>query len=185
MARNGGAKTAAVPNELYDSLSTDDQSIFDRIAAKGFRPDRGEDLRWYALAMQAMKRSVPTISDLAIDVDKFLEASGDLAEGDKVIKIPTDSKGNRYFEGMEPVVDGEIAAAAGNYHAIKTERCALTTREVAAKDELAEVCHRKRDLFKADPDNTNAKIYKVGDLVIRVANEIKEKISTEIIEAES
>lgn len=187
MARNGARKavtTAEVPDELYDALNEDEQLIFDGIAAKGFRPERDENLRWYALATQGDQKvgPNPTISDLAIAVDRVLDAAGELADGEKVTKIKEDSKGNRYLDGMEPVVDQEIAAAAGKYHAIKTERCEFTRQETVAKDELAEVVHRKLSLFKVDPDNTKEKIYKVGDLVIRIANEVKEKISTEIID---
>jgi hypothetical protein len=81
---------------------------------------------------------------------------------------------------MEPVVDSEIASAAGKYHSIKTDRVNMLNKETQAKEELVDICHRKRHLFKADPDNTNAKIYKCGDLVIRMENEVKEKISTAI-----
>ena len=172
-------KSAAVPDELYDTLNTEEQQAWDLIGSLGFRPDRDNDLRWHALAIQGDQKIGPsaTIFDLAAVVQATVG-------GDDSMKIKADSKGNRYLEGMEPVVDAEIATAAGNYHAIKSERCALTTREVAAKEALVEVCHRKKDLFKADPDNTNAKIYKVGDLVVRIANEFKEKISTEIVELE-
>lgn len=179
MARNGRSATAAsaAPDELYDTLNTDEQQAWDIIGQHGFRPDRDSELRWHALAINGDQKigPEPTISDLAQSV---LVSIGDEA----AIKIKADSKGNRYLDGMEPIVDQEIASAAGAYHAIKTERCALTTKEVAAKDALAEVCHRKKELFKADPDNTNAKIYKVGDLVIRIQNEFKEKITTEITE---
>jgi chaperonin cofactor prefoldin len=189
MARGSEAaakKSAGEPNDLYDKLTTDEQQIFDSIDAKGFRPERDESLRWHALATNGDDKvgPAPTLSDLAIDVDQYLEAAGELEDAAKVTKIKEDSRGNRYLDGMEPVVDQEIAAAAGKYHAIKTERVALTTKEVAAKDELAEVCHRKKEFFKVDPDNTNAKIYKVGDLVVRIQNEFKEKISTEIVESE-
>lgn len=179
MARNGGAKTAEVPNELYDSLDTAGQQAWDHIGRLGFRPERDEENRWVALSMTGDDKvgPKPTISDLAEAVQEFVGEDG------KVIKIPADSKGNRYFEGMEPVVDAEIAAAAGKYHSIKMERCDLSNQEKVAKSELVEVCHRKPELFKVDPDNTLEKIYKVGDLVIRIEKEITEKITTEVVES--
>lgn len=184
MARNGGTKTAVEPNELYDTLDDTGQQVWDLIGRMGFRPDKDEENRWFALAVTGDKKigPKPTLSDLAEAVQEAVNSSDD---ADNVMKIPADSKGNRYFEGMEPVVDAEIAAAAGKYHSIKMERCELSRQETVAKDELAEVCHRKLGLFKADPDNTKERIYKVGDLVIRIANEVKEKISTEIVDAES
>lgn len=184
MGRNGAAeKVAKMPNELYDNLSEAEQTIYDLIGSMGFRPDRDEKtLEWVALSISGDKKigPKPTLSDLA----EAVQAEQPEDAPDKVKKIKADTRGNRYFEGMEPIVDQEIADAAGKYHAIKTERCELTTKEVAAKDELAEVCHRKPHLFKVDPDNSREKIYKVGDLVVRIANEIKEKITTEVVTAD-
>ena len=190
MAKNGNLASAATtkagtPQELYDTLNETQQEVWDLIGHLGFRPERDENLQWWALAINGDDKigPKPTLSDLAEAVQEFINAK-EQGEAPKAEKLKADSKGNRYLEGMEPVVDPEIAAAAGKYHAIKTERCELTAKEVSAKDELAEVCHRKPQLFKVDPDNSKEKIYKVGDLVIRIANEVKEKITTEIVEAE-
>lgn len=196
MPKNGKGKLASAatskaktPDELYDTLNETQQEVWDLIGHLGFKPRRDENLQWWADATQSEGVIGPkaTQSDLAEAVQKFVsDRDGEKADTDapKVEKLKENSKGDRYLDGMEPIVDPEIAAAAGAYHAIKTERCQLTAQEVSAKDVLAEVCHRKKELFKADPDNTNHKIYKVGDITVRVANEFKEKITTEIVEVE-
>jgi len=99
---------------------------------------------------------------------------------DAVVELAANSKGQVYLPGQAPIVDQQIADAAGKYHAIKTERVALTAKETAARDELVAICHIKPELFTSDPDNTNSKIYKVGDLVVRISEEKKEKITTEV-----
>lgn len=179
MPRNGTSirKSADTPDEIYDTLSQTDQDAFDAISRVGFRPDRDEKLRWFALSTTADKKigPKPTLSDLAIAVQ---EAAPDADSN--VIKLPTNSKGDRFLEGMEPIVDAEIAKAAGEYHALKNEHGDATRRLKTAKDDLAVICHSKKDLFKTDPENTADKIYKVGDIVIRMHNEFTEKITTEL-----
>lgn len=183
MSQNANvAKMGKIPNELYDTLSSTEQSVFDLIGSMGFRPDRDEQtLEWYALSISGDSKvgPFPTLSDLA----EAVQAAQPEDTPNKVKKIKADSRGNRYFDGMEPIVDQEVADAAGRYHAIKTERCEWTAKEVAAKADLAEVCHRKPHLFKPDPENSREKIYKVGDLVVRVANKVKEEITTEVVES--
>lgn len=194
MSRTAVAKE---PQEIYDDLSQDEQDIHDHIAEQGWKPiaaGRG----WKAdNADGSSVGPFPTLAELesavfeainnipaeAIDaVEQEDVETEDESPGGKLHRIAADSQGNRYLPGTEPVVDSEIAAAAGKYHAIKVDRCNLTTKEVAAKEELIDICHRKKHLFKADPENTNAKIYKVGDLVVRIQNEFKEKVSTEVVE---
>jgi len=114
----------------------------------------------------------------AADADATAEDRTELNENE--ILLDADPDGNRYLPGAEEIVDKEIAAAAGEYHSIKTDRVALLAKEIDAKEFLADVCHKKKDLFKTDPDNTDSKIYRVGRLIIRVKNEWKEQITTEI-----
>jgi hypothetical protein len=182
---------ASSPDELYDTLPETSQDVWDMIGRQGFRPDRDESLQWWAYATQGDDKigPKPTLSDLATAVQEFVDKkdsgkSKTNGSEPQVEKLPANSKGDKYLPGMEPVVDKEIAAAAGKYHAVKTERCDLSRQEKVAKDELAEVCHRKKALFKVDPDNTLAKIYRCGDLVIRMENKLEEKITTEIVDSE-
>jgi hypothetical protein len=196
---DSATKKAQSPTEIYDELSQDEQDTFDRIAATGFKPEpsgRG----WKAVnANGDTIGPCPTLSELETetvdepvaenstsDEDEKEETDDveteDETPGGKLHKIAADSRGNQFLPGQEPIVDSEIAAAAGKYHAIKIDRCNLTTKEVAAKEDLIDICHRKKHLFKADPENTNAKIYKVGDLVVRIQNEFKEKVTTEVAE---
>lgn len=188
MSRTAVAKE---PQEIYDDLSQNEQDTFDRIAATGWKPvpagrgwkaeKEGQDDIGPFPTLSELETAIGPDADVSVEEndDSLLDEPSDLHEG-KVIKIPADSNGNRFFEGMEPVVDSEIASAAGKYHSIKTDRVNLLNKETQAKEELVDLCHRKRHLFKADPENTNAKIYKCGDLVIRMENEVKEKISTSI-----
>lgn len=192
MAKNGKSLASAAtskakaPDELYDTLPEASQGVWDMIGHLGFRPDRDEKMEWYALAVTGDEKigPKPTLSDLAEAVQASVSAkeNGEPPKAEKLKTNPGNKK--QYLDGMEPIVDPEIAAAAGKYHAIKTERCELSNQEKVAKTELAEVVHRKPELFKVDPSNTKEKIYKVGDLVVRISNEIKENISTEIAQEE-
>lgn len=193
--------TAKDPKELYDELSQNEQDTFDRIAATGYKPEpsgRG----WATGQGEERIGPFPTLAELetavneSLDGNTIAEKSASDEDGNqatdveteeetpsgKLHKIAADSRGNQFLPGQEPVVDSEIAAAAGKYHSIKIDRCNLTTKEVAAKEDLIDIIHRKKHLFKADPENTNAKIYRVGDLVVRIANEFKEKVTTEVVE---
>jgi hypothetical protein len=180
MARNGATKAgkAAMPNDLYDTLDLAGQGIWDLIGSLGYRPDKTENEEWIALSTKGEDKIGPfvTIAELGEAVQTHVD------KADEVL-LEADVKGNRYLPGVEEVVDSQIAAAAGKYHAIKTDRVAMTAKEIAAKDELTEICHAKRHLFKADPDNSNSRIYKAGGIVVRISNEWKEKISTETPES--
>lgn len=96
------------------------------------------------------------------------------------IELDADSKGDRYLPGTAPLVNQELTAAIGKYHAIKTERIQLTNQEKDTKDELIAMCHLHENLFAADPDNTDSKIYRAGDLIARLSIKKEEKITTEI-----
>jgi hypothetical protein len=178
--------TTAEPYELYDALSATEQEVFDLIGSLGFRPDKNDDGKWIGLALAGddILGPVKKLSQLAEAAQKHVASNGvhipAAADEDSETLIEEDTRGNRYLPGTEPIVDKEIAAAAGKYHALKTERVELLAKELDAKDELIGICHTKSELFKPDPDNSNAKIYKVGDLVVRIQNEWKEKITTEI-----
>lgn len=96
------------------------------------------------------------------------------------VELEANSKGERYLPGAAPLVNAELTAAIGKYHAIKTERVHLTNQERDAKDELIAVCHIHEGLFVPDPDNSDAKIYRAGDLIARLSIKKEEKITTEI-----
>lgn len=199
MSRTATATDAGTLDDAYDQLSLDERDAFDAIAAAGYKPvqaGRG----WKAEKDGGTIGPFPDLQQLNdavfVETEQVFPNEIDEPEGDvipdetiegmptekepKVIKLDADADGNRYLEGMEPVVDSEIASAAREYHAFKTDRVNLLNKETQAKEKLIDICHRKRHLFKSDPENTNAKIYKAGDLVIRMENEVKEKISTEI-----
>lgn len=175
--KNGSAAvttSAAEPNEMYDTLDASGQKFWDLIGSLGFRPDKDEKDRWIALSMKGDDKFGPctTLADLAEEVQAFAD------KADETL-LTEDHKGNPYLPGAEEVVDKQIAAAAGKYHSVKMERCELSRQETVAKDELVEICHAKRHLFKADPENSNSKIYRAGGIIVRIKNEWTEKIETQ------
>lgn len=46
-----------------------------------------------------------------------------------------------YLPGTAPIVNQELAAAIGKYHAFKTDHASLTQQLKDAKDELIATCH--------------------------------------------
>lgn len=188
--------TAEEPQEFYDTLSTTEQEVFDLVGSLGFRPEKNDE-GWLGLSITGDDIIGPceSLSKLAEAVQGFVEKrADDFVEGEPSdddedavegeIEIAEDSRGRRFFPGMAPIVDPQIAAAAGKYHAIKTERVDLLAREKAAKEDLLAICKQKYELFTTDPDNTNSKIYRVGELVIRFRKEWTEKLTTEILKVE-
>ena len=106
------------------------------------------------------------------------EAAEELAEGDTVITV--ESTGQQRMPGMGRVVNQELTDAALKYHSIKMERVALSRKEAVAKDELAVMVKKHENLFEADPDNSDSKIYYAGDIIVRDQKKYDEKITTEV-----
>lgn len=176
MPKNGlKAVEAKEPNDLYDSLNETGREVWDLIGGLGFRPDKDESGQWVALSISGDDKHGPceSLSALAAVVQNAANNNDDL------IVLEKDHEGNPYLPGAEEVVDRLLAEAAGKYHSIKLERTALSAKETDARNELAELVHAKKSLFKVDPDNTDSKIYKAGGIIIRVKNEWSEKITTE------
>lgn len=195
------------PQDFYDGLSQTAQDSWDAVASYGWRPEHME-LGFTATRVsdefqigpfeslsvllsevqteakvageEAFDLGSSTLDEEATEDDPLEDQSSKIEDQSEEVELEADSQGRTFLPTMAPIVDQQVADAAGKYHAIKTERVALTARETAARDELVAICHIKPELFKADPDNSNSKIYKVGDLVIRISNEVKEKITTEV-----
>jgi hypothetical protein len=184
MARNGKAAEAdaKIPDELYDRLKPTEQEVFDLIGSWGFRPDRDEKtLEWYALALQGDKKigPKPTLSDLAEAVQAAVPDTKD-----NVVKLKQDHKGNTYFEGMEPIVDEQLAAAALEEFADKEAWNEAGKKKKKSKDALEAIAAAKRHLFRPDPDNSNSLIYRVGGIEISIEKEFKTKVKTRRLEDE-
>lgn len=123
-----------------------------------------------------------------LDEDETIgDAPDDLPESDEsegMVELKADSRGNTYMPGMEPQVNQELTNAVGKYHAIKTERVALTRKETEARDELKVAAERHANLFVPDPDNSDCVIYRAGDLVCRKKTTHEEKYVTEIADGD-
>lgn len=178
MPRNGATKPAAVPEELYDTLTEDEQGAFDLIGSLGYRPDKTEFGSWVALAMKGDNRigPCPTLGELLAEVQQSLDNSDE-------VEIYEDEKGPR-LPGVPLVADQQILTAAGKFKAIATEWAEKGKERKAALDDLKAICHAKPHLFKPDPNNSNAKIYHAGGMTIRVSRQDKEKIEVELDESE-
>jgi len=148
---------------------------------------------WSAYEINGDRRIGPARSLAALHTAVLLETGNkfelpavvndvDAAAGD--VELEENSKGERYLPGTAPIVNQELAAAIGKYHAIKTDRVGLTNKEKEAKDELIALCHIHEKLFVPDPDNDDAKIYRAGDLVVRVSVKKTEEVKTEIATSE-
>jgi len=97
----------------------------------------------------------------------------------EVVEVTEDHKGNRFFEGFGPVVDVQLAEAAGRFHADNNDWKEAGKRRKESQTALDAVVEIKRDLFKQDPDNTHSLIYHAGGLLIRIAKESKTKVTVE------
>lgn len=118
------------------------------------------------------------------DPDEELSTLEDDLDENLEIELEEDGKGNAYLPGTAPIVDQHIANAAGKAKAINTEWKEAGKKRKMAYDELIVLCHTKEHLFKPDPENTHAKIYKVGGFIIRLKNETKEKVEVDDIEVD-
>lgn len=189
MAPKGEAATrkakAEQPDELYDKLSTTEQEVFDLIGTMGFRPDRDEDMRWHALARigDAKIGPVATLSDLAEKVSEFLNSDSSGGGASKVEKLKTDSKGNRYLDGMEPVVDRDLADAIVAEYTDKRAWNDAGKKKKESKMALEAMVRAKRDLFRPDPDNSDSLIYRAGDILCRIKKDFTVSVKTEEIKS--
>jgi len=95
------------------------------------------------------------------------------------VELDEDHKGNSYLPGVKPVVDQQIADAAGKYFADNTDWKDAGKRRTDSKNALDAIVAIKKHLFHEDPDNTRSLIYKAGGLTIRIAKESKTIVSVE------
>lgn len=186
MARNGkaAATQAKEPNELYDSLDSTGQNLWDGIGSKGFRPDKDETGSWYALSISGDDKLGPydSLEVLAGEVDRHVAKNNGQSKGKSTeVEIMEDVNGPR-LPGMPIIADEQIIAAAGRFKAVNQEWSDKGKERKRAQDDLKAVCHSKPHLFKKDPNNSNAKIYHAGGMIIRLKDEHKEKVEVEIDE---
>jgi hypothetical protein len=189
----GKTQTAKEPNKLYDGLSQTAQDTFDAISSYGFRPDKNDAGDWVALETQGDRVVGPVqmLSTLLGEVQRLVTGVSSLDEIedaaiDTEIELEEDpsSPGKRYLPGTGPIVDQQLADAAGKYHALNRGWKDAGKLRKDAKTELGAICGLKKHLFKPDPDNTNSLIYRAGGLTIRLGEEKKETLEVEIEDAE-
>jgi len=96
------------------------------------------------------------------------------------IEIDEDHNGNRYLDGIKPVVDKDLKAAAFEFRAFDEEWSEAGKKRSAAKAALETFAFKKKDLFHVDPNNSKSLIYQVGGLLIRQARESKTVVSVEV-----
>lgn len=116
------------------------------------------------------------------DVAGIIDGEPVLDDEASQIELETDTNGQGYMPGMAPVVDEHIASAAREAKALNNEWKEAGKKRTKAYTELAAICHTKPHLFTPDPENSNARIYRIGDLVIRLKNEVKEKVEVDEID---
>ena len=128
----------------------------------------------------------PELDEDELDEDVFSDGFSEAEEEaeSETVELKADSRGNRYMPGMEPQVNKELTDAVGKYHAIKTERVALTRKEIEARDELKVAAERHANLFVPDPDNSDCMVYRAGDLICRRKTTHEEKFVTEIADGD-
>ncbi len=192
------------PNEVYDELSLDDQDRFDRIAAGGFTPVP-DGARWSATKDgERVAGPVPSLEELeeAIAIVPGAEwrrsdvpsagvrveagpsgiadnSTSDEGEKEATVEIDEDHKGNTYLPGVKPVVDQQLADAAGAFHADDVAWSEAGKKRKASQAAISAIAELKRGLFRPDPDNSNSLIYHAGGLKIRIAKESKTKVTVE------
>lgn len=186
MARNGNNTAAAAkqnePDDLYDKLGSTGQHLWDQIGSYGFRPDRDEKGNWFGLAISGDTKLGPfdSLKVLLGEAQRHAEASNGKRDSDEV-EFTEDHKGPR-LPGIPLVADKQIVTAAGKFKAINTEWKDKGKERTEALNDLKAICHAKPHLFKKDPENSNAKIYRAGSMLVRLKDTHKEKVEVEIDE---
>lgn len=155
-------------------------AVRERVQENGVQSDEFEAVDLDDGELDRIEAIIGEPDESFIDADPDEEA---LSDEPGEIELDADSKGNRYMPGMAPKVNQELTDAVGKYHAIKTERVALTRKETDAKDELKVVAARHANLFVPDPDNSDSMIYRAGDLILRKKITHEEKFMTEIADS--
>jgi hypothetical protein len=190
MPRNGkSTKSAATavadgPNELYDTLTQDEQDTFDEIGTLGYVPEKGVTGLWLA-----KKRSNPDamsvgpandLKDLLsrvkddINGDSEFDNDIDSSDEDETIDEPASeasddsTPGDGYlFPGMKPTSQKSVPAlvtAILNYESYKRERQDALTKEVEAKGTVVELMQKNKDALAFDP-KTGIRSYRVNDYI--------------------
>lgn len=184
--------TAADPNEFYDSLDQTSQDTWDAIASHGWRPGHSEESgEFFAVKGEDTLGPFNRLSDMLATVQNRETGSeneiaseseeSEPADADDSLEVELDEdhKGNTYLPGAKPVVDRQLADAAGKYFADNTEWKDAGKKRTDSKSALDAIVATKRHLFYEDPDNTKSMIYKAGGLIIRIAKEQKTVVSVE------
>jgi len=184
MPRNGhsnGHATAAVaePDELYDSLSQDGQDEWDAIGTFGFKPEKGAAGLWFARKPgQEAKDAIGPADSLQV-LHEMVKANA--PSNPDEVEIMETAKGPR-LPSIPLVADQQILDAAGKAKAINEEWKQKGKERKEAYDNLKAICHAKSQLFTRDPNNSNAKIYQAGGILIRLKDVHKKQVEVELLE---
>lgn len=182
-ATENGTETVIGPFPYLGRLLTEVQIQVGQnlLSADGPPPDEGEEPHAADLAADdADDADKETIEREVVDSPDSQDSQD--SPDSLQTELTQDAKGNVYLPGTGPIMDQQLADAAGKFHAANTEWKDAGKRRKDAKTELAAICGIKEDLFKPDPDNSNAMIYHAGGLTIRIAEETKETLEVEIEE---
>lgn len=114
------------------------------------------------------------------------EGSDDSETLEAQVELTEDHRGRVFLPGTGPIVDQQLADAAGEFLAADIEWKDAGKRRTTAQQALRTTAGLKKDLFTPDPDNSNAVIYHAGGITIRISKTEKEEIkcfSDEEVEA--
>lgn len=203
-------QAAAEPQDFYDTLGETGQALWDQIGIRGYKPEKTDEgfiatkisdpsevigpLPYLGSLSMAVREAVgdPLTDDEPEFVGEAFE--GEVVEDEEtdtlvaegpvtdppVIELTEDHRGNTFLPGAGPIVDEQLAKAAGDYFARNSEWKDAGEKRKAAKDNLSTIAEMKKDLFKPDPDNSNSLIYHAGGMLIRIARETKQNVTVEI-----
>jgi hypothetical protein len=200
MPRNGHSATKAIePQDLYDTLTQDEQDTFDQIGVMGYVPEKGVTGLWLAKKrgdsrsvtvgpansiqdlLSRVREDVATDAEFDNDIDSDTEEAGattELNEGE--ILLTEDHKGNRYLPGAEEVVDQQLKDAAYNEFTDKQAWNEAGKKKKQSKDALDAIAASKKHLFYPDPAKSSDLIYKCGGITVRMAKDFTVKTKTEL-----
>ena len=184
MARDGkhATKTAAEPEDLYDTLTADDQLTWDQIGTLGYVPEKGVTGLWLA-----KKRADPKSLGVgpANNLKDLLSRVRDDIAGDAEFDNNVDSEsedigdsddpgssnspaGDGYlFPGMKPTQQKSIpdlVTAILNYESYKRERMDALAKELEAKNTVVGLMRANKDRLAFDP-KTGIRSYRVNDYI--------------------
>lgn len=178
LARANG-KVHKVSAKKPGNLSLADVAVFDQIKQLGYKALE-EDGEWTAFEIDGENEIGP-----ADNLSTLLSQVTDQLKDDTIVTLELDTEGQRYLDGMAPVVNKQLSDGIISQHEKKMARVEATAEETKANKRMEILGKLHSTLYTPDPNKPNTKVYKVGKIISRMAITEEVKFTTEEEKAEA